>query len=584
MAWQQDPTQEQGLTKEEALHKYFGHSAFRPGQEALINALIHGRDVLGIMPTGAGKSICYQIPALVLPGITLVISPLISLMQDQVSALIQAGAPAAYINSALTPRQVDLALHRAAHGAYRLIYVAPERLSTPSFLRFAKSAPIRMIAVDEAHCVSQWGQDFRPSYLDIAGFVAALPKRPVVGAFTATATKLVREDTVRLLDLRDPLVRVTGFDRPNLYFAVRQPKDKDRQLLRLIAERPGLSGIIYCATRKNVDKVCDLLRVKGYQAQRYHAGMPEEERRLSQEDFQYDRAQIMVATNAFGMGIDKSSVGFVIHYNMPKNLESYYQEAGRAGRDGSEASCVLLYAKQDVVLAQWMIKNSEQNPQLTDDEQRKQRDIELDRLRQMTFYATGRRCLRQTILRYFGEEAGDRCGYCSVCRGEPRDEALRPAAPLRRIAPEVALSGDEQRFSAFRALRNLIARDQGIPAYAVFTDATLRQIAVKQPRDSEAFLDISGVGEHKLARYGNLFMGFIEELNRGGAIPYDSASIQKLAQSYYRHSAPWTREELARLKAEAIQGMTLSAIARAHDRPEGAVEAQLRELGIRLRF
>ena len=560
------------LSKEEALQKYFGHSAFRPGQEALINALLAGRDVLGIMPTGAGKSVCYQIPALVKEGITLVVSPLISLMKDQVGALIQAGVPAAYINSSLTPGQVELALRRAARGAYRLIYVAPERLTTASFLRFARAAPIRLIAVDEAHCVSQWGQDFRPSYLDIAAFVAALPERPPVGAFTATATRLVREDTVRLLGLRDPLVRVTGFDRPNLYFAVRQPKDRDRQLLRLIAERPGQSGIIYCATRRNVDKVCDLLRLKGYEAQRYHAGMPEEERRLAQEDFQFDRAQLMVATNAFGMGIDKSSVGFVIHYNMPRNLESYYQEAGRAGRDGSEASCILLYAKQDVMLAQWMIRNGEPNPLLSPQQQEKLRRIELERLKQMTYYAAGRRCLRQTILRYFGEEAGERCGYCSVCRGERRDEALRPAAPLRRLAPAAAVPGEELRFAALRALRNLIARDQGVPAYTVFTDATLREIAVKEPRSEEAFLDISGVGEHKLARYGGLFMGFMEALGaEGGAIPQDSAGIQKLALRHYRASAPWGQDELARLRAEAAQGMALSAIARAHDRPEGAV-------------
>ena len=328
--------------KTEILKKYFGHDSFRPGQDTLTDALLSGRDVLGVMPTGAGKSLCYQVPAMVKPGVTLVVSPLISLMKDQVSALVQAGVPAAFLNSTLSPRQMDLAMERAREGRYRLIYVAPERLSAPSFQAFAHAAPIQMIAVDEAHCVSQWGQDFRPDYLKIADFVEALPKRPPVGAFTATATQRVREDIVRLLRLRDPVSVTTGFDRENLFFEVLTPKNRFGALVRLLRRFADRSGIVYCNARKTVESVAQKLCADGFSAVRYHAGLSEEERRRAQEDFQFDRAQVMVATNAFGMGIDKSNVGFVIHYNMPRSIEAYYQEAGRAGRDGEEADCVLL--------------------------------------------------------------------------------------------------------------------------------------------------------------------------------------------------------------------------------------------------
>ena len=322
------------MTKEEALKTYYGYDVFRGGQEAVIDALLSGRDALAIMPTGAGKSVCYQIPALLLSGITLVVSPLVSLMRDQVTQLVQMGIPAAFLNSSLTFRQYLLALDRARAGRYKIIYVAPERLETEGFQAFVREADISLVAVDEAHCISQWGQDFRPSYRKITEFVARLPRRPVLSAFTATATAEVQADILAQLELRDPVKVVTGFDRPNLYFAVQQPKRKQPVLTALVEARRDRSGIVYCATRSGVEKICDLLCQRGIPATRYHAGLSEEERQRNQDDFQFDRKTVMVATNAFGMGIDKSNVSFVIHYNMPKSLEAYYQEAGRAGRDG----------------------------------------------------------------------------------------------------------------------------------------------------------------------------------------------------------------------------------------------------------
>ena len=325
------------------LKQYFGHAQFRPGQEELIDAILSGRDVLGVMPTGAGKSVCYQLPAMMLPGLTLVISPLISLMKDQVAALEQSQIPAACINSSLSLAEYDEVYRRAEQGAYKLLYVAPERLSTEDFLAFVRGVQVSFVAVDEAHCVSQWGQDFRPSYLGIADFVSQLPERPVLGAFTATATEQVKDDIHKMLGLIDPLRLTTGFDRPNLYFEVMHPKKKEAALLSFLSEHREQSGIVYCATRKAVESVCDKLREQGFAATRYHAGLDDEERRRNQEDFEFDRARVMVATNAFGMGIDKSNVSFVVHYHMPKNIESYYQEAGRAGRDGSPANLSLIH-------------------------------------------------------------------------------------------------------------------------------------------------------------------------------------------------------------------------------------------------
>ena len=396
------------MTKYEVLKKYFGYDSFREGQEMLVDALLNGQDVLGIMPTGAGKSLCYQIPALLLPGITLVVSPLISLMKDQVSTLNQAGIHAAFLNSSLSAAQYRKALGFAMEGRYKIIYVAPERLLTPEFLCAVQSMEISMISVDEAHCISQWGQDFRPSYLKITEFVEQLPARPVIGAFTATATKEVRDDIEALLSLRDPVRLVTGFDRKNLKFTVQQPKDKFAAVESFLAEHEADCGIIYCLTRKNVEEVCEKLEQKGYSVTRYHAGLSDLERKENQEDFIYDRKQIMVATNAFGMGIDKSNVRWVIHYNLPKSIESFYQEIGRAGRDGLPSDTVLFYSLGDLILLTKFATESNQQ------------SINLEKLQRMQQYAEADICRRRILLSYFGETATEDCGNCDVCKNPPQ--------------------------------------------------------------------------------------------------------------------------------------------------------------------
>ena len=378
------------MDKLQILAQYFGYSAFRPGQETLIDGVLSGRDVFGIMPTGGGKSICYQVPGLMLPGITLVVSPLISLMRDQVLALKAVGIPAAYINSTLSHQQVQLVYRNLLAGKYKLVYIAPERLDYSGFSGLAAKLPISFLAVDEAHCISQWGQDFRPSYLRILQFIDSLPTRPVVGAFTATATRQVQEDVERILKLREPVRMVTGFDRPNLYFEVIHPKQKDPMLLQLLAARRHKSGIVYCSTRKKVESVCQMLMDNGYPATRYHAGLEEAERSQNQEDFLHDRSTVMVATNAFGMGIDKSNVSYVIHYNMPKSMEAYYQEAGRAGRDGTEADCILLYSGADVTTARYLIENGSENEELTEEQRNLIRQQDLQRLESMAGYCKTR--------------------------------------------------------------------------------------------------------------------------------------------------------------------------------------------------
>lgn len=404
------------MAKEAVLQRYFGHQSFRPGQEALIDGILAGRDALGIMPTGGGKSLCYQIPALLLPGITLVISPLISLMKDQVAALNGMGIPAAFLNSSLKEEAFRTVCHQIRKGMHKLVYVAPERLFQERFLALMQEKRVSLVAVDEAHCISQWGQDFRPSYLKIPAFVERLPQRPVLAAFTATATGAVQEDILRRLTLLDPVKVVTGFDRPNLYFDVYRLEKKRPLLTALVEARRGKSGIIYCATRTGVEKVCDLLNRRGIPATRYHAGLDEEERRKNQEDFQFDRKPVMVATNAFGMGIDKSNVSFVIHYNMPKSLEAYYQEAGRAGRDGEPADCLLLYGAGDVSTAQFFIQQAGENEALNPEEREQVRAQDTKRLEDMVGYCKTTGCLRGYLLDYFGQEHPSSCGNCGNCR------------------------------------------------------------------------------------------------------------------------------------------------------------------------
>jgi len=488
------------MDKFSLLQQLFGHRSFRPGQETLIDSLLEGRDVLGVMPTGAGKSMCYQIPALLLSGVTLVISPLISLMKDQVMSLCQAGVPAAYLNSSLTYPQYCEALRRACLGAYRIIYVAPERLTTPGFLHFAETVPISMVAVDEAHCVSQWGQDFRPSYLHIPDFLQRLPARPVVAAFTATATAQVRQDICRLLQLQEPVSVTTGFDRENLYFSVLKPQDKKAALLQLLQSRADRSGIIYCATRKNVEQICQLLQEHGYPATRYHAGLEEEERRINQEDFSFDRKPIMVATNAFGMGIDKSNVSYVIHYNMPKNPESYYQEAGRAGRDGSPAECILLFSRGDIHTARYLIENAAGNPDLTAEQQLRLQEQDRKRLEAMIDYCSTGSCLRVFLLRYFGEVRTERCGHCGNCDGV-RLEATVPAAP---VPPSDLLT-------VLRRVRKELAEEANVPPYMVFSNVVLERMAAARPTTMAALLDISGIGTVKAHKYGHRFLAAIRE-------------------------------------------------------------------------
>ena len=461
------------------LKDIFGYDTFRTGQEVLIDALIGGRDALGIMPTGAGKSLCYQVPALALPGMALIISPLISLMKDQVDTLKQAGVAAACLNSSLDEGEYQDTIADIREGRCKLLYVTPERLESPEFCAFIQSFPISMVTVDEAHCVSQWGQDFRPSYLAIAPFVEDLPKRPVVGAFTATATEQVRQDILAMLRLDHPKVLVTGFDRPNLFFDVRHPQKKMDAVVELVQERAGKNGIVYCSTRKNVEQVRDALKENGIGAVAYHAGLADDTRRRAQEDFIYDRAPVIVATNAFGMGIDKSNVAFVIHYNMPGDLESYYQEAGRAGRDGEPADCILLYSPQDVRTQQFLIDRA--YTQNTDGDAEDLRDKDRARLKAMTFYCHTDDCLRHAMLAYFGEDAPKACGRCGNCNGEKETVDVTLAA--QKILSCMVRTGD--RFGAtilvdtLRGSKSKRVQDLGfdrLSTYGIMADTSVRRI------------------------------------------------------------------------------------------------------------
>ncbi|MGN0579374.1 MAG: DNA helicase RecQ [Ruminococcus sp.] len=680
------------IDKFSVLNEYFGHSEFRNGQSEIIDSILSGRDALGIMPTGAGKSVCYQIPAILMDGITLVISPLISLMKDQVNSLVQSGIKAAYINSSLTSAQYNEVIRRAGNNLYKIIYVAPERLSTESFMVLSESVKISMVTVDEAHCISQWGQDFRPDYRRIVDFVNKLPYRPIISAFTATATPEVRDDIVNILNLNNPYLITTGFDRENLYFGVVRPKNKYDELVRLICERRGRCGIVYCISRKKVEEVCERLNNDGFSATRYHAGLSESERHSNQDDFIYDRKQIMVATNAFGMGIDKSNVSFVIHYNMPKNLESYYQEAGRAGRDGEAADCILMYNPSDVRTNQFMIENSRESAEeLSDDE--RVTIIERDRLRlkYMTIYCTTSSCLREYILKYFGDPAKNFCGKCSSCLNEfetvditveaqkivscvyrihqkgpyfgkkmitdilrgSRDSRLlelgfdklstygimsdtsssriraildyligqeylsadekyqvitlnaksaeilrsRPSLTMKlpkedsresRKKNEVDYFADSQLFNQLKRLRRTIADNEGIPAYIVFSDATLKDMCRKLPKNYSQFIGVSGVGMRKAEKYGEEFCKLIakytaENPNDSPAPGIRQSFVEDNLEAYRNNLSEavprrWSNKEDEKLRSEISCGMNMAQIAAAHNRKISEIMMRIKKL------
>lgn len=600
------------------LKTYFGYDSFRKGQEDIIHSILSGRDVMAVMPTGAGKSICYQVPALLLPGITLVISPLISLMQDQVKSLNEAGIHAAFINSSLTETQISKALSLALKGTYKIVYVAPERLESSKFTEFALNGEISMVTIDEAHCISQWGQDFRSSYLKIVDFIERLPKRPIVSAFTATATKEVKTDITCILKLVNPKVVVTGFDRENLYYRVEQlsARQKDAFVEDYVRNHLDESGIIYCATRKNVDALYENLLKQGVPVTCYHAGMNNETRKRNQNDFIYDRAPVMLATNAFGMGIDKSNVRYVIHYNMPQSMENYYQEAGRAGRDGENAQCILLFSPQDVMINKFLLDKKEfEGTEIEDIELMKQRDAH--RLRVMEGYCKSTSCLRRYILEYFGEKVSGPCDNCGNCHGEYAEvdmtadakwvinciaetrgrygqsivtgtllganrarlrevgateyqsygalahrserevrllidrmlleeyiiqtdgeysvlrmgditglknedtrvvvrmpEERKEAAGSkggRKRSTDALTSAGYKLFEKLRQLRLVIAREEAMPPYIIFSDKTLIDMCARLPKNRQEMLTVSGVGENKFNKYGQRFIDEIAE-------------------------------------------------------------------------
>ena len=516
----------------QTLKQYFGYDSLRTGQEELINGILAGHDVLGIMPTGAGKSLCYQLPALMLKGITLVISPLISLMSDQVKALNQAGVHAAYINSSLTENQIGMALSYASQGRYKIIYVAPERLNTPRFLDFACNADISMLTVDEAHCISQWGQDFRPSYLEIAGFLTRLPRRPIVSAFTATATERVKNDIVASLGLNNPVTMVTGFDRPNLFFRVVTRKggsQKDNSIINYVKKHEDESGIIYCATKKNVDKLYTLLNEQGISAGRYHAGLSNDERKQNQEDFTYDRIRVMVATNAFGMGIDKSNVRYVLHYNMPQSLEYYYQEAGRAGRDGEEAECVLFFSKQDIMINKFLLQNKASAGDVASDMQKTANDQR--KLQQMINYCETDKCLREFILSYFGDTTPCICNKCSNCVvvEDEEEETYVETGKKRKKAAQLAGLNElgAALFEKLRSVRTELAAEKSVPPYIICSDKTLKDMCAKLPRDKEQLADVYGMGEQKIQNYGEAFVTAVNSLVADNPNPSGSTTGER---------------------------------------------------------
>lgn len=597
---------------ESLLKQYFGYTSFRPGQHEVIQTLLEGRDCLAIMPTGAGKSICFQLPALMMPGVTLVISPLISLMKDQVDSLVNQEIPATYINSQCTFEEAKARFAAIRAGRVKLVYISPERLENEFFTSFMQSLPISMFIIDEAHCVSQWGHDFRPSYCAIKDWIAALPRRPVVGAFTATATEKVKEDMMTLLGLEKERIFIGGFDRPNLYFRVVRTNRKLDFALAYVQQHQEDSGIIYAATRKEVDRVYEELTRRGIRAGRYHAGLSDDVRRTMQDAFTYDRLQVIVATNAFGMGIDKSNVRYVIHYQMPKNIESYYQEAGRAGRDGAPGECILLFSRQDIMIQKFLIEQSVHDPQ--------QQAVEFRLLNAMVRYCEGNHCLRHYILTYFGEHPSwQRCEKCGNCDQETVEEDMTEQvrsiclcvdelkgrfgmtmvcdilkgsqnAKVRRYGfennsafgmlgdftlsevrdmvcqciddgyldqsdgkyPVVSLTADGRQalsgsrrivqqkvvaadpvpelpkrqqkrragaidedalrplFDTLRVVRLELAKDEHIPPFVIFSDATLWDMAALKPDSLDAMSQIKGVGSFKLHKYGRQFVGAIQ--------------------------------------------------------------------------
>ena len=552
-----------------ALSELFGYDSFRFAQEHVIQAMLDGRDTLAVMPTGAGKSVCYQIPAAIMEGLVLVVSPLVSLMADQVQSLKQVGIRGSFFNSTLKAHVRPEVLRRAADGWYDLMYVAPERLCDPSFLAFASQVKIPLIAVDEAHCVSQWGNDFRPAYRDIAGFVASLPERPRVMALTATATPRVTADVRALLGLNDPVMEVSGFDRPNLKLATFEltPKKREAWTRNYVLAHPHDTGIVYATTRKKVDQIADELREAGVKVAAYHAGMSDKARTDSQQAFVRDDVQVMVATNAFGMGIDKSNVRYVINCGMPQTLEEYYQEAGRAGRDGEPAECYLLWSRGDIRTAHFFIEGTEYPEGTTLEEQHQLRNVRESLLGAMIGYAMSTSCLRARVLRYFGQWLNvgpEGCGGCSVCLGETADAYLReprkkkerkrtvkvaeavvveearesavsprvdkvdeveepqrpgvtPHVPADKgaapqvpsdaeVAPELTPDEADALFQRLRALRKTIADANDVPPYIVFSDRTLRAMVRQRPRNDEELLEVPGVGKAKLERYGSEFL------------------------------------------------------------------------------
>ena len=513
------------------LKKYYGYDDFREGQESVINTILEGNDCLAIMPTGAGKSICYQIPALMFDGITIVISPLISLMQDQVKALKSAHIEACYINSYLTDLEIAKVFADVSDGKYKIMYVSPERLDNVKFWEYCRSLNISMVTVDEAHCLSQWGQDFRPSYLRISEFVKRLPKRPVVSAFTATATAAVKNDIIERLELINPQITSTGYDRTNLYYRVEATTKKEKYIVDYILQHQNQAGIIYCATRKNVEKIYETLIKADINATMYHAGLSNSNRKKNQDDFIYDRKDIIVATNAFGMGIDKSNVRFVIHYNMPQSIENYYQEAGRAGRDGEEAECTLLFSSQDIVINKFLLENKDFSNVPHEDVELVKHNDSL-RLKAMIEYCQTTSCLRNYILTYFGENKKGNCNKCGNCSREYKVADMKEQAKwvINCVAETKGSYGINVVIKTLRGARSSKLIDIGTVNYKSYgqlkdeTEVNLRTLINQMICD--------GLLVQTDSKYSVLRMGNIDRLKQ--AEPYNvkqCKSVKKKAPS-----------------------------------------------------